>query len=136
VVKLVGKTTTLNQINVAPEIIRGGIFTNVGSGAVSEAAISTGGILSYSLPPGKKAKFKGTITPTLFGSNARMSVNIFDNSAGRIIPVGMVVAADALKSKTFEGVLENDDFDFTVDGDSAMNNGQLTCIMEITELPA
>jgi len=134
---LVGKLSTLNQINVNNKIIRGGLYTVVGSGGVTEAAISTGGILGYSLPPGKKAKFKGTITGTLFGTNTRMSVAIFDNSAGRLILVGTVINIDGPNvSKVFEGVLENDDFDFTINGNNAANDGELTCIMEIEELPA
>jgi len=137
--KLVGRTSSLNIINVLPAIIRGGLFTVVGSGGATEAAISTGGLLGYSVPPGKKAKFKGTITVTAFGANNRISVNVFDNSAGRIIPVGSV-NSDAVNnlnvSKTFEGFLENDDFDFIVNGDNGANNGACTVIVEITELPA
>jgi len=136
---LVGKTTTLNQINVDPKIIRGGLFTVVGSGGATEAAISTGGILGYSLPSGKKAKFKGTITVSSFGSNGRLAFNIFDNVAGRIIPVGsvssnLIGAID--KSFPFEGELENDDFNFTVNGNSGANDGACAVIIEITELPA
>jgi len=125
------------QVNVINKIIRGGLYTVVGSGGVTEAAISTGGILGYSLPAGKKAKFKGTITGTAFGTNTRMSIAIFDNSAGRLILVGTVINIDGPNvSKQFEGVLENDDFDFTINGNNAANDGSLTCIMEIEELPA
>jgi len=135
---LVGKTTTLNQINVIPEIIRGGLFTVVGSGGATEAAISTGGLLSYSLPAGKKAKFKGTLVVTTFGANNRISVNVFDNVAGRIIAVGSsgADASNVGKTVNFEGTLENDDFDFTVNGDNAANNGQCSVLVSIQELPA
>jgi len=136
VVKLVGKTTTLNQINVIPEIIRGGLYTVVGSGGVTEAAISTGGLLGYSLPPGKKAKFKGTLVVTVFGGNNVISVNVFDNAAGRIVAVGSAGVADIFKTIEFEGTLENDDFDFTINGDSGLNNGQCAVLVSIQELPA
>jgi len=130
--------TSRNQVNVINKVIRGGLYTVVGSGGVTEAAISTGGILGYSVPAGKRAKFKGTITATSFGGNNRMSLDVFDNSAGRIIITGSVSnnpPGAINSSKMFEGVLENDDFDFNISGNSATNDGSLTCIIEIEELP-
>lgn len=130
--------TSRNLVNVINKVLRGGIYTVVGSGGVTEAAISSGGILGYAVPSGKRAKFKGSLTVRSFGSNNTMAINIFDNSAGRIIPVGAVSnnpAGNVNKTIQFEGVLENDDYDFTINGNSVANDGSLDCMMEIEELP-
>jgi len=128
-----------NVSQVSNKIIRGGIYTNVGSGGVTEAAISTGGILGYNVPTNKKATFKGTLTPIIFNSNSRLALNIFDNVAGRIIQVSSVssfpVGTNEGISIQFAGVLESSDFDFIINGNSAANDGSLNCIMDIVELP-
>jgi len=134
----IAQLTSRNQVNVINKVLRGGLYTVIGSGGVTEASISSGGILGYSVPAGKRAVFKGTITVTAFGNNNRISVNIFDNVAGRIIQVGSQTnnPAGALnQSKDFQGVLENSDYDFTINGNSGANDGSATIIMEIEELP-
>jgi len=135
---LSGVQVSTNSVATIPEIIRGGLFTVVGSGGATEAAISTGGILAYGLAAGKKAKFKGSIVVSNFGSNNRISLNVFDNVAGRIIPIGSVSSVNDGLNKTvfFEGVLESDDFDFTVDGNNAANDGACAILVEIQESPA
>jgi len=128
--------TSRNVVNVINKVLRGGLYTVVGSGGVTETSISSGGILGYSVPSGKRAVFKGIITPTSFGSNTKMALNIFDNVAGRIIQVkSMRSTAQVDDSLAFEGVLENSDYDFIINGNSGSNNGSLTCIMDIEELP-
>jgi len=128
--------TSRNQVNVINKVLRGGLYTVVGSGGVTEASISSGGILGYSVPSGKRAVFHGTITPLGFGSNQIMGLNIFDNVAGRIIPIKTFRStAQVNNSEEFQGALENSDYDFIINGNNASNDGSLSCIMEIEELP-
>jgi len=132
----IAQLTSRNQVNVINKVLRGGLYTVVGSGGVTESSISSGGILGYSVPAGKRAKFKGVITPTAFGSNQKMAINIFDNVAGRIIQIKSMRSTTQIDdSFAFEGVLENSDYDFIINGNNAQNDGSLTCIMEIEELP-
>jgi len=132
--------TSRNQVNVLNKIVRGGLYTNITSGGVTEAAIDQGGVLGYSVPAGKKAKFKGTIVVTSAGSQNRIFIATVDNVAGRIVPVGSVNCAFAAhKIQTtflFDGVLENSSMDFTVAGDIGSGGGAASIMVEIEELPA
>jgi len=129
--------TSRNRVNVINKKDRGGLYTNVTSGGVTEAAIAQGGLLGYSVPAGKIAKFKGTMVITVSGGQNRCFVAVVDNSAGRIIPVGSGAAvADIHKTIEFEGVLENDDMDFTVAGDAGGAGAACSVLVEIEELPA
>jgi len=92
------------------------------------------------VPAGKIAKFKGTIVLTLAGNQNRVFLAIVDNVAGRIIPVGSVNAAFAAnqihRTIEFQGVLENEDMDFTVAGDNSGTGGEASIMLQIEELPA
>jgi len=130
-----------NQVNVINKIDRGGLYTAITSGGVTEAAIDQGGLLGYSVPAGKKAKFKGTLVVTIGGSQGRVSVAVVDNVAGRIVPVGsanLLVAStpDLNRTVEFSGVLENSNMDFTVIGDQGAGGASASIMVEIEELPA
>jgi len=116
------------------EDTRGGLFTVVGTGGATEAAISTGALLAYSVPAGKKTRVRGSLIVTDMGTNTQIRVNVFDNTAGRIIPVGIATAIGVLVE--WSAVLAGTQFDFTVNGDNAANDGACAVLASIEELPA
>jgi len=131
--------TSRNQVNVLNKIVRGGLYTNITSGGVTEAAIAQGGILGYSVPAGKKAKFEGSLVVTVDGGQSIVFVAVVDNVAGRIIPVGSAqvnTAQQTNRTIQFKGVLENENMDFTVAGNLGTGPASASILIEIEELPA
>lgn len=121
-------------------ITRGGRIINLGSGAAGENAINTGGLLTYVVPEGKKAKIKGNISVTNYGANLFVEVEVFDNSSGRLIPVVRLTAAQNEVSKPFEmeivHILPALRQEVQIHGDNAANNGTAQWFASIEELPA
>jgi len=116
------------------EDTRGGLYTVVGSGGATEASISTGSLLAYSVPTGKRTRMKGTLIVTDLGTNTSIAVNVFDNTAGRLIPVAIVTAINVLVE--WSAVLATSVFDITISGNDPANDGACAVLASIEELPA
>jgi len=116
------------------EDTRGGLYTVVGSGGATEASISTGSLLAYSVPAGKRTRMRGTLIVTDLGSNTALRVNVFDNTAGRLIPVAIVATINVLVE--WSAVLANSVFDITISGDNAANDGACAVLASVEELPS
>lgn len=128
---MVGKRTSLNSIQKLPTIIRGGIFTVVGSGGFTEAPITAGGWATYRAAVGHRAIIKGTIVLNALGSNTLIEATIFDNVAGRTIPIAQINAANPKQS--FEVEVDRD-FTCGARGDNAANDGSCEIISFIREV--
>jgi len=115
------------------EDTRGGLYSVIGTGATTEAALSTGSLLNYTVPANKKTKVTGSLVATAMGTNTAIRVNVFDNTAGRIIPVATVTAANT--PVFFNFTLASSVFTVTLNGDNAANDGAAACIVSLEELP-
>jgi len=129
---MVGSRTSLNQLQKLPTIIRGGIFTVVGSGGFTEAGISQGAWASYRAAVGNRALIKGTITLRALGTNTLIEPTVFDTVNGRIIPVAQINAANP--KQNFEVEVDRA-FTMSMRGDNAANDGSCELIAFIQEVP-
>jgi len=115
------------------EDTRGGLYTVVGSGGATEASISTGSLIGYTVPAGKRTKLRGSMIVTNLGSNTVIRVNVFDNTAGRIIPVAISAVINTVIE--WSAVLASSVFDITINGDNGANDGACAVLASIEELP-
>jgi len=116
------------------EDTRGGLYTVIGSGGVTEASISTGGLLGYTIPAGKKTRMRGSLMVTDLGTNTQIRVNVFDSTAGRIVPIAISTAVGL--QINWSTVLAGAQFTITINGDNAANDGAAAILASIEELPA
>jgi len=128
---MVGRIGSYNQIQKLPTQIRGGIFTVVGSGGFTEAGISQGAFATYRPAVGHRAIIKGTITLRALGTNTEIEATIFDNVAGRTIPIAKVIAT--VPKADFEVEVDRD-ITLGVRGDNVANDGSCEVIAFIREV--
>lgn len=128
---MVGRIAAYNQIQKLPTIIRGGIFTVVGSGGFTEAPITAGGWATYRPAVGHRALIKGTIVLNALGTNTLLEAVVFDNVAGRQIPVAQINATNPKQS--FEVEIDRD-FTCLVRGDDVANDGSCEVMAFIREV--
>ena len=122
----------MNETQKLPDIIRGGIFTVLGSGGFTEAGISQGAWASYRAPAGTRAVIKGTVVLRALGTNTEIEPTIFDTVNGRIIPIAKVIAT--VPKADFEVEVDND-FTMSMRGDNAADDGSCEIIAFIREVP-
>ncbi len=122
-----------NQTQRLNRQIRGSLVTVLGSGGSTQAGFADGIVTGYEPPENKKAIVRGQISLRAIGSNTTMSINTFDQSAGRISKIA-TISSSVLISQ-FEVVLQND-MVLNFSGDNSANDGSLDCNIEIEELPA
>lgn len=131
-VNLVGRRTTLNTLQKVPTQIRGGIFTVVGSGGFTEAAISQGGWATYRGAVGNRAIIKGSLVLNALGTNVFIEATVFDTVNGRIVPIARVDATQP--TDRFETEVDRN-FTMGVRGDNPANDGSCEIIAFIHEVP-
>jgi len=122
-------------------IVRGGILSNLGSGAASEASFNQGGLLSYTVPAFKTAIVKGSIVATNMGTNTVIRAELFDTQAGRLVAVAAVTSVGQTEKFEFEMPqlrnfpVDPQDFNIAAHGNNPANDGTAEWQAEITELP-
>ncbi len=127
-----GVRTYSNALQKIDTIIRGGVFTVVGSGSNTEAPISQGGWKTYRAAVGHRAIIKGTMVLNALGTNTFMEVTVFDVNNGRTIPVARVDANQS--SDSFEVEVDRD-FTMNVRGDNVADDGSFELIVHVQEVP-
>lgn len=130
---MVGVRTFSNLLQKIDTIIRGGVWTGVGSGASSEAAIGLGGWGNYRSAVGHRGLIRGTLVLNSLGTNTFLEATVFDTVNGRIIPVARVDANNT--SVNFETEVDRD-FIMGMRGDNAANDGSCEIITHVQEVPA